>query len=151
LSGRDLHRGAARSRDLPEVAAIDIALVGGVDDLVCSGRKVHILHFELAWRQRRDGSAGGRKRVEGRPAIGFPGKDNVAVRSPQELISCRDVTEDASGSGFGAPDLAALTGPCIGDSYGPGFAAALRLTHSPLTVRRDTDEGDTAAVGRPLR
>ena len=99
--------GSASHRDFPEVAAVDIALVGGEHDLALAGGKRDVFHFESAGGEQRGFAALRGNGIEMRPAVALPGEDDAAAIGPEQLVAGGDFAEHAAGAGGRAPDLAA--------------------------------------------
>src|SRR5690242_17869977 len=106
--------------------AVDIALVGRVDDLARRTRQVYVLHFEVPRSEQLRLATGGRDRVQVRPTVAFPGENNPVALGPQQLVAGGDRPEDAAASGTRPPDLASLPGRSVGDANRPGLARTQR-------------------------
>jgi hypothetical protein len=67
VSVREGARSPALHRDTPQVLAVDVALVGGVDELAAVGARRDVLNLAPARGELRGGSAVGRHRVQVHP------------------------------------------------------------------------------------
>ena len=118
------HRGgrSAGGGDAPDVAAVDIVLVGRVDDLLAVLGVRDVLDFKVAGRKgrRRRRLRAGRSR--GAPSPPSPRGRRCDCRRPRQAGLGDHRVEDAAVTGIGLPDLAAGAIGDIGDADGPRIA-----------------------------
>ena len=137
----------------PDVAAVDIQRVGcrlvrRVNNLAGILRVGDVLHFELAGREQGRRATLDRGRIEMRPAIAFPRKDDAVRAGPDQLIFGDHGAKHAARTGVRFPDLAA---GAVGDT---GHADGPRVSRAPSApsaapAAGHAREGDLFAVGRP--
>src|ERR1700720_99055 len=84
-----------------------------------------------------------------RPPIFLPGKDNVIVGGPHQLIVGHNISEDTALTFVGAPDFTPDSGFHISESNRPGPAAAPWAKRKSLARGGNTNECYLLAVARP--
>ena len=110
-----------------------------------------MLHLEGTGCEQNRSASGGRHRVEVKPAIGFPGKDDAITSAPEELTRGGEVLKGAALAFRGTPYFAALPCADIRDADRPGCIGAVGLEAASGQLIRVANERDLAAVGRPRR
>src|SRR5262245_54462156 len=76
--------------------ALDVVLIGAVEDCLAVGGEADLLDLEGSGRERDGCPAGRRNRIEVRPAVLLPGKDDAIAVGPEELIRRDDLAERAA-------------------------------------------------------
>ena len=137
----------------PDVTAVDIQRVGcrlvrRVNNLACILRVGDVLHLELAGREQGRSATLDRGRIEMRPPIAFPRKDNAICPGPYQLIFGDHRAKHAARTGVRLPDLPACT---VGDTR---HADSPRVSRAPSAASAASTagharEGHLFAVGRP--
>src|SRR5271157_5848687 len=133
------------------MAAVAIALVRREQHGPAIGRERHVLHFEIAFRERRNRAGGGRNRIEVKPAIALPREDDAIAGGPKQLIVRCHAAEHAAGAWLRAPYAVAHAGLHRGHADRPGLARTAGLSHRAQPTRWLADEDDAAPIGRPFR
>ena len=139
--------GGRSRREAPEVATVDVSLVGGGDQAplpVADG----VFDLEGSGGERFGFAAGGGNRVEVPVAGALPGEEDAAVIRPVELVGGGGAGEDASLPGLRAEDLPA--GPRVlhgGHPDTPGGSFPARNEQEPLEHGRRAQERHFAPVG----
>ena len=146
---RKLLRRAAGHANLPDVAAVDVVLVRGIDQGLVIGTQRDVLDFEGARREFGGRASADRDGVEMIPAGCFPGKDQAVAGGPVKLVVGGYVMEDAAWAIMCAPDFMPLPGLNIGYTDRPGLGGAARLEVDARRVGWNADERDQAAIRRP--
>src|SRR5260370_28844418 len=85
------------------------------------------------------------------PTILLPGKDNVVIRGPEDLIVADNVAKHATLSFVGFPDLAASAGLNVGDADSPWLTGPLWTKSKGLPGGRRANTNELFAVARPHR
>ena len=142
--------GSRSRREAPEVAAVDVVLVGSGDEapLPVADR---VLDLEGARGERFGFAAGGGNGVVVPVAGALPGKEDAGVVRPVELVGGGGAGEDAPHP-LGRPkDLAGAARHAVGVELhhldAPGRTLPLGDEQEALEHRRLPDEGDRGAVG----
>src|SRR5262249_40165886 len=110
---------SARGRDTPDMAPVDIVLVGGVDNLLTIRGVRDVLDFEFAGGKKRRGTALHRDGIEMTPAVLFPWEHDAAAIGPGKLLLGFESVEDATPAGIGLPDLTAVPIRNVRDADSP--------------------------------
>ena len=138
-------------RHAPEMAPVDVALVGVEDDPFPVRRQGDVFDLEVSGCQQDGRAAGGRNGVEMRPAVPLPRENEAVAVGPGELPVGHDIAEDAAAAALGAKDLARRARRGVGDADRPGLALAVRPEGLQVPGGRDTQVRDALAVWRPDR
>ena len=161
---RKLLRVAPRRGHAPEVAAVDVAGVGGVEERASVGGERDVFRDAIAGGEfgRRGRAARGRHRVVAPPPVRFGLEDDVVTRPGHrahlavDLVVRRVVPHlgRLAGAGVADPDREVVAaretrlGHAIGQVVRARFA---QLRPRAKGQSRPADEGDPGAVGRPGR
>ena len=115
-----------RDRLAPQVAAVDVILVRGENQLAAIGTEGNELHFEIAGREELCRAARNGNRIKMSPAVALPGKHQVIAGAPEDLMLGHNLAKDAAATGIGAPNFLPLTGGSVGHADRPRLACAFR-------------------------
>ena len=137
-------------------AASARCLVRAVDDRRPIRGERDVLDLERARRQQRWSAARGGNRIEMKPAVAFPWKNETVSGRPQDLAAGIDSLEDAAAARLGAEDFsrrhsgrAGLPRLQVGDADRPRLAGASRVEGELIPERRNTSERQASSIRRP--
>ena len=142
---------AAGGLELPQVPAVDVARVGGVDDAAAVAARGRILDLKSARGQQPRLPAGRRHGVEVQPAIVLRREDDGVIPAPVELLLGAQGMEYAARAFRCAVDLGHTAVGGIGDANRPWWAGAVGDEADLIRRRRQSQERNAAAIGRPAR
>ncbi len=133
------------------MAPVDVVLIGGIHDRPPVGGQGHVLHLEPAGREELFAPPRCRHRVEVRPAVALPGKDEPIAGPPPQLARRLDAPEGAAPSGSGSPHLPRRSRSHVDHPDGPRLRRPPGNERQPVPVVGNPDERDPPAVRRPDR
>src|SRR5687768_16026169 len=134
------------------MAAVDVTLIRGEDQLSPIGEQRDVLHFEFAWCQFRRLAASDGHRIQMHPSGALPGKRDAIASAPKELaLAVHEAPERAAYSWLCAPDLAASARVDVGYANRPGRCRSRCAAASLPSRRRQPKKRDAGPVQRPDR
>src|SRR5271163_230198 len=95
----------AGRRNFPDVAAVNIVLIRGVDNFLPIRARGDVLHFEVSRREKFRGPAGDGNRPKMIPPAALPRENDTVARSPDQLIFGNARVIDAASARIGVPDF----------------------------------------------
>src|SRR5688572_4192314 len=108
------------------MTAVNVPFIGVVDDGAPIRSECGVFDFVLSRRQESSGAALHVDRVQVDPAVTLPRKNDLIVRSPEELILGDELPVGAAATFFCTPDGFAFARRNIRNDDGPGRGLADR-------------------------
>src|ERR1700689_2920782 len=113
--------------DPPDMAPVDVILVGVKNQHLAVAAERHMLYFEIARREQRRSPARHWHGKEMKPTIALPSKDDAVAGGPTQLLQRSYLAVSTACSFSRAPHVMRLTRRHLYHPNRPGQSSAMRL------------------------